>query len=134
MPFALASVRVNRQYARVDVEWPDRREDVLNALDTLAAEPPTLSGDELDPRWLDLTNAVHWLVDDTFWDQQDPRESIGTLLRSDTEAVAVEAVVGAIVAVSERQTPGSPDADWFADPDWARVRTLAAQAAATFRA
>lgn len=118
----------------MDVEWPDRREDVLNALDTFAAEPPRLSDDELDPRWPDLKNAVHWLVDDTWWDHNDPRESVGTLLRSEAEAVAIEAVVAAVVEVSERQTPAAPAARWFGDPAWPRVRTLAAQAAARLRA
>ena len=77
----------------MDVEWPDRRADVLAALDCLASAPPELSGDEADPRWADLTNAVHWLVDDTWWDQRDPRADIGLILANESEADATRAVV-----------------------------------------
>lgn len=70
----------------MDIEWPDLRQDVLNALDVLAAEPPILDENGHDPRWPDLKNAVHWLVDDTFWDTATPRSrsvpSYGTSGRS----------------------------------------------------
>jgi hypothetical protein len=118
----------------MEIAWPDRRSDVLNALDVLASEPPPLTCDGSDPRWPDLNNSVHWLVDDTSWDHNDPRDSIGTLLRDDNEADAVEQVVQAIVTVSERQGPTASDAQWFGDKDWPQVRRLAAQAAATLRA
>jgi hypothetical protein len=131
---AVTPVRGIRHHVRIDVEWPFRREDVLFALDTLAAEPPDLQGDELDPRWPDLKNAVHWLVDDTWWDHNDPRESIGTMLRNEDEAIAVEKIVAMIVRVSERQGPTASNTKWFGDPDWPQVRTLAAQAATTLRA
>jgi len=115
------------------VKWPDRRGDVLNGLDTLAEEPPRLAGDEPDPRWPDVTNAIHWVLDDTWWDQRDPREDIGDLLRDEREAEAVERVVRAIVTVAGRQA-GRSDAHWFGDPDWPRVRDLAAHAAVMLRA
>jgi hypothetical protein len=118
----------------MEIAWADRRSDVLNALDVLASEPPSLTSDQSDPRWPDLTNSVHWLVDDTSWDHNNPRESIGTLLRDDNEANAVEQLVNAIVTVSERQGPTASDAQWFRDTDWRQVRRLAAQAAATLRA
>ncbi len=35
----------------MDVEWPDRRADVLNGLDLLASEPPTLTAEGHDPLW-----------------------------------------------------------------------------------
>jgi len=118
----------------MDVEWPDRRADVLNGLDLLASEPPTLTADGRDPRWPDLRNAVHWVVDDTWWDQRDPHESIGTLLRNADEAEAVGDVVAAVVTVSERVQAGSTDAVWFADTHWPAVRESAAKAAGLLRA
>ncbi|WP_427886938.1 SCO4402 family protein [Kribbella sp. GL6] len=99
----------------MDVQWPARRRDVIEALDVLASEPPTTDGAGHDPRWPDVTNAVHWLVDDTFWDIHDPADSIGTILRDQREAVVVRRVVAAVVAVSERQGATSTDARWFAD-------------------
>jgi hypothetical protein len=118
----------------MEIAWPDRRSDVLNALDALASGPPPLTSDGSDPRWPDLTNAVHWLVDDTWWDHNNPRESIGKVLRNDNEAHAVEQVVKVVVTVSERQGSTASDAQWFGDPDWPEVRKLAAQAAAMLRA
>ena len=115
------------------VEWPDRRQDVLAALDVLAAEPPTLDEHGNDPRWPDLTNAVHWLVDDTFWDMTSPAESIGTMLRDAREVVPIQRVVDAVVTVSERQGPTSGDAAWFADEAWNEVRSAASEAAAAMR-
>lgn len=106
--------------------------DVLTALDTLAAEPPDLVNGQ-DPRWPSLSDAVHWLVDDTWWDHHDPVESVGTLLRSEQEARAVRRVVKAIVAVSERQGPTAPDGEWFGDEAWASVRSAAQEAAAVLR-
>ncbi|WP_394361826.1 hypothetical protein [Amycolatopsis sp. SB7-3] len=105
----------------MDVEWPERREDVLSALKVLAAEPAVLDG-------ADLTNAVHWLVDDTPWDSVDPATSIGTILRGGHEVDAIREVVAAVVAVSDRQGPTSSDAAWFGDSGWSEVRRLAAQA------
>lgn len=83
----------------VNIEWPDRREDVLKALDVLASIPPALGASGSDPRWPDMTNAVHWLVDDTGWDHGDSVEqSIGTILRDKREAVVVQRAVAAVMA------------------------------------
>ncbi|WP_313888084.1 SCO4402 family protein [Lentzea alba] len=112
----------------MDVAWPGRREDVLSALRTLAAEPPTLDGEGRDTRWPDLTNAVHWLVDDTLWDLVDPATSIGTILRNGHEADVIREIVTAVVAVSERQGTMASDATWFGDSGWCEVRRLAANA------
>ncbi|UMP03554.1 SCO4402 family protein [Amycolatopsis sp. EV170708-02-1] len=112
----------------MDVAWPERREDVLAALRVLAAEPPVLDGAGRDTRWPDLTNAVHWLVDDTPWDLVDPVKSIGTILRDSREGDAIREVVAAVVTVSERQGPMSSDAAWFGDRGWSDVRRLATEA------
>ncbi|MEU3770415.1 hypothetical protein AB0E55_35590 [Amycolatopsis keratiniphila] len=112
----------------MDVAWPGRREDVLNALRVLAAEPPVLDGVGRDDRLPDLTNAVHWLVDDTPWDLVDPATSIGTILRDSHESDVIREVVAAVVAVSDRQGAASSDAAWFGDSGWSDVRRLATTA------
>jgi hypothetical protein len=117
----------------MDVQWPDWRGDVLNALDVLASEPLELQGDEPDPRWPDLTNAIHWLVDDTWWDHHDPRESIGLILRDEREATAVHEIVQAIVELSSRLGATAPDRLWLGDESWPRVRALAECAARELR-
>lgn len=108
------------------VEWPDRREDVLNALDILASSDPSAE-------WPTLTEAVHWLVDDTFWDVRDPKEDIGALLVDEQEAAAIRSVVSAVMAVSERQGPTASDQAWLDDSGWPMVRNLAARAATALR-
>ncbi|OXM43049.1 SCO4402 family protein [Amycolatopsis alba] len=112
----------------MDVARPERREDVLSALRVLAAEPLVLDGAGGDARWPGLTDAVHWLVDDTPWDLVDPITSIGTILRDDHEANAVREVVAAIISVSARQGSMSSDAAWFGDSGWREVRRTAADA------
>jgi len=109
----------------VNVTWPDRRADVIVGLEALAAAPPMLDGSQLNPQWPDLTNAVHWVVDDTWWDRQDPAGSVGSILRDETEATTIRAVVELILRVSERQGPTAPDTSWFADPEWPLVRQRA---------
>ena len=108
------------------VEWPDRREDVLNALDILASPNPSAE-------WPTLTEAVHWLVDDTFWDVRDPKEDIGALLVDEHEAAAVRSVVSAVGAVAERQGPTASDQAWLDDFSWPIVRKLAARTATAMR-
>lgn len=112
------------------VEWPDRRQDVLNALDILSKAGA--SADEAD-MWPTTTDAVHWLVDDTFWDVRDPAEDIGALLANDEEAAAIRGVVACVVAVSEGQGPTASDQAWFEDPQWPNVRDSATRAAKTMR-
>ena len=115
------------------VEWPDRRMDVLNGLDILASTPPGLDQHGSDDRWPDVRNAVHWVVDDTWWDQQDPEESIGTLLESVEEAEAVAAVVREIVSVSDHHGAQASDQVWSDDEAWPRVRAAAQHAADVMR-
>ncbi|MCR6488706.1 hypothetical protein M8542_38345 [Amycolatopsis sp. OK19-0408] len=99
---------------------------MVSALGVLAAERPALDG--RDTGFPDLTNAVHWLVDDTSWDSQDPATSVGTILRNAAEAEVIRALVAAVVAVSDRQGAEASDAAWFGDSGWHDVRRLAAEA------
>lgn len=114
----------------MDVAYPGRRKDVLHALELLAADIPELDETGNDTSWPNLTAAVHWLVDDTWWDLHDPAGSIGTILHDDAEAGAIRAVVAAVVTVSERQGPAAADARWYGDRSWPEVRRLAAAALA----
>jgi hypothetical protein len=58
-------------------------------------------------------------------DSQDPAHSVGLILRDETEAAAIRAVVTLVVRVSKRQGAPAPDALWFTDPDWSAVRQVA---------
>lgn len=115
------------------VTWPNRRQDVQAGLDLLAA-PPEVDENGRDQRWPDLTNAVHWVVDDTGWDLRPTADDVGTLLFDANEAEALAAVVSLVIDVSRRQGATTSDADWFADADWPKVQRAAKQAAALLRA
>jgi hypothetical protein len=111
----------------VEIEWPNRRAGVIEALDVLESDPATLltrSPDGVLP-YPSLTDAVHWLVDDTSWDHHDPSESVGTILSNLEEADAITSVVKAIVRISGRQGATASDAVWLADSEWQVVRESA---------
>jgi len=118
---------------RMDVDWPDRRLDVLAALDCLAAASPELGSSGMDQRWPDLTNAVHWLIDDTWWDHTDPSGDVGTILASEAEADAVRSVVAVLLQVAERQGADGSDSAWFRDHAWSTVRQFSSSAADVMR-
>ncbi|XVU21315.1 hypothetical protein ACQPZJ_29080 [Actinoplanes sp. CA-054009] len=86
------------------VVWPDRRADVITALCVLAV----LRADGAEA-WPGLTEAVHWLVDDTFWDQHDPRSDIGTILLGTEEAAACRLLLDIPPSV---MTAGSGSRPW----------------------
>ena len=112
----------------VEVRWPDRRADIIDALEALAAE------DAADPsRWPDLANAVHWLVDDTDWDSRDPELDVGALLASETEARAVRAVLRPLLTILSALGPVAPDSDYVTHQTWAEVADAAATAAAVMQ-
>jgi hypothetical protein len=109
-------------------EWSQRL-DVLEALDFLSTSVPPLGADGRDHRWPNLTEAVHWLIDDTGWDTRDPAEDVGRILQSGTEADAIRDVVAAVMGVHDRQGAEATDAAWYGDPAWTEVRRLASIAA-----
>lgn len=88
---------------------------------------PVLSDSGWDMRRPDLTNAIHWLVDDTWWDTHDPSKWIGLTLRDTNEADGIRRVVATVLDVADRVGGGSPDAEWFADALWPLVRSQAAE-------
>lgn len=112
---------------KTQVELPDRRLDVIESLKVLASDVSRLDSGR-DTRWPDLTNAVHWLVDDTVWDHYDPAESIGVLLRSEAEAAAIRLVVASVVIVSETVGADISDRSWFESDEWPRVQELSRSA------
>ncbi|MFC0030046.1 hypothetical protein ACFFMM_10980 [Micromonospora chaiyaphumensis] len=103
------------------IAWPDRRADIINALSILAALRP-----HEPTSWPSLTEAVHWLIDDTFWDQHDPRNDIGTILASTSEANAISATLEPLTAILDDLGPTAPDDDYLTHPRWHEVTHAAA--------
>jgi hypothetical protein len=109
----------------VSAEWTQRG-DVREALILLSSGVPELTSEGRDGRWPSLTEAIHWLIDDTGWDLRDPNDDIPRILRTREEAAAVEALVRSIMNVHDRHGPTAPDAAWYGDPEWSCVQELAA--------
>jgi hypothetical protein len=108
------------------VAWPERRADVVAALDTLASFARRRAA---EPRpWPDLGDAVQWLVDETWWDERDPAQDIGLLLRDTDEATAIGAVLAPLLAMLDALGPTAPDSDYLAHPRWRETATAAARA------
>lgn len=126
------AVQSQRYRHGMSVEWPDQRRDVVNGLDIMAADR-VLDAEGEDRRWPDLTDAVHWVVDDTFWDSRDRAESIGTILVDREEAQAVADVAETVVIISNRAGAEAADATWCADPAWPHLQKAARKAAALLR-
>jgi hypothetical protein len=75
-----------------------------------------------------LTEAVHWLIDDTGWDDRDPELDVGRIVRTSEEASIIRQVVSAVMAVHDRHGPTASDAVWYGDAGWLRVQELASLA------
>lgn len=100
-----------------DVQAP-QREDVIEGLKVLANPAPA------EEPWPDLTAAIHWVVDDTFWYQHDPADDIGHTLRDALEAAGLRELVARLVEVCSTLSE-APDDAYFAHPRWALVQDLA---------
>ncbi|RQX09637.1 hypothetical protein DLJ58_14210 [Micromonospora arida] len=104
----------------IAITWPDRRADITNALSVLATlQPHGIAS------WPGLTDAVHWLIDDTFWDGHDPRDDIGTILADTSEAEAIIATLEPLLAILGALGPTAPDDDYLTHPRWHEVTRAA---------
>lgn len=52
------------------LKYPWQRIDFIDAIEWLATGTPTGGPTSEDAGWFDLTNVVHALVDDTWWDER----------------------------------------------------------------
>jgi hypothetical protein len=129
-------IRMGTAESKGDVPMSASRRDVLKALELLAQVPPACSPDGRDPRQPNLSQALSWLIEDTFWGRlrRRPMDSVGTLLRSEREAECVDEVVTHLVLISQRCGPEAPDVRWFEDSSWVYVREAAGRAATALRA
>jgi hypothetical protein len=85
------------------------RQNFIGGLEILTEEPPYPSG-----QLPHLTNAIHWFIDDTFWDVHPARDDIGWTLWNEAEAEAVSIVVLGILAIlKDVGGPNSKDSRYF---------------------
>ncbi|WP_420540754.1 SCO4402 family protein [Nonomuraea roseoviolacea] len=103
------------------VQWPQRREDVLEALRALGDHEYQTHQWRSGQGWPDLTAAVHWLVDDTFMDETGARAMIPYLFCDEEEADLVQIVVDALVHVLDDLGPTAPDSAYLDHPGWIDV-------------
>jgi|SRR4051812_36106517 hypothetical protein len=115
-----------------EIEWPGRRGEIVDALQFFA----TIRTVSLQEQDQDFTNAVHALVDDTFWDlyyeegneRFNPVASIGRILRDHHEVDLIAAVLDPLLTVLRDLGPVRPDPEYLAHPRWPDVATTAAAA------
>ncbi|MGC4891214.1 SCO4402 family protein [Micromonospora sp. DT227] len=105
------------------IAWPDRRADIITALSILATLRP-----HIPTPWPGLNEAVHWLIDDTFWDQRSPRSDIGTIVGDAKEADAITATLKPLSAILDELGPTAADDDYLTHPRWHEVTHAAADA------
>ncbi len=103
------------------VKYPELRENIINALQFFSAETKP-------SEWPDFTNAVHWFVDDTFWDQHSPDEDVGIVLRNQGEANAINAVLIPLLVILNELGPIGIDGDYYSHPLWIDVRNASTKA------
>lgn len=113
---------------QVDVGLPGRRADIINALTVLATvTPATLH------QWPGLTEAVHWLVDDTGWDlyydtgqeRFNPARAIGDFFRDGNEVAAIDAVLVPLLGVLDELGPLQADTEYLDHQLWPEVAAAA---------
>lgn len=102
------------------VEWPDRRLDIIAALNVLAAPDPAAPR-----RYPNLTDAIHWLIDDTWWDKHDPARDIGKLLIDTAEAQAIHNVLEPLKEILHDLGPVAPDKEYVQHDRWNQVAAAA---------
>lgn len=68
-----------------------------------------------------LTDAVHWLIDDTWLDERSADELIPMILRSRKEAEKVDRAVQHLVAVLEDVGPVAVDSAYLDHDRWSSV-------------
>ncbi|MGW5261781.1 SCO4402 family protein [Microbispora sp. NPDC004025] len=103
------------------VQWPERRADVLNALQALGDRDYQEQHWRAGHGWPDLTAAVHWLIDDTSIDQAGARSLIPQLFQNEREADRVQLVVDALLRVLDDLGPIAPDDAYLDHPAWVSV-------------
>jgi hypothetical protein len=105
----------------MSIAWQGQRTDVIDALRTLSTLKPAET--DRDP---EFTQAVHALVDDTWWEHQDPSGYVGLVLVDQAEADAARAAVAALVTVLDALGPEAEYDEYLSHPGWPQVTTTSA--------
>ena len=111
-----------------EILWPDRREDLVNALRVLSDVDHQASWSTADAAPPSLTDAVHWLVDDTGLDVGAASDLIPEMLRDQSEATAVDGAVRALMLILVDLGATRPDRDYLEHPNWPDVVTTSTAA------
>lgn len=101
--------------------------------------PCSLPSPATVPHWPGLTEAVHWLIDDTGWDHYyetgheifNPDRAIGDILRDRNEVAAISAVLAPLLDVLGDLGPLRPDTEYLDHQRWPEVAAAARSACAS---
>jgi hypothetical protein len=120
--------KLGRTVTEPTVEWPIRREELiehLNELSDIDIQKARWARDAKDPSKLSF--AVNFLFDDTEL-KSDPKSYIGLILRNEAEVTQISALIAALDDVFTKRGPDLPDLAYLDFPEWDRV-IAAAQSA-----
>lgn len=70
---------------------------------------------------------MHWLIDDTWWDENEPASTVGTILANDREVAAVAAVLTPLLAMIDELGDAADDA-FLTHHRWPEVAGAASEA------
>lgn len=104
-----------------EVEWPDWRSDVIEALRALADEELHVVWRNREPSTPSLTDAVHWLIDDSWFDTKSATSMVGRLFADEREAAGVDAAVSTLLVILDEVGPVQPDRAYLDHPNWQDV-------------
>jgi hypothetical protein len=109
-----------------ELKLPEMRQNFIGGLEVFTEEPPHPRG-----QLPGSTKAVHWFIDDTFWDVYPTSDDIGMTLwnEAEAEAEAVSIVVSGILAILEDVGgASSKDSKYFKHRQAPAVRAAARDA------
>jgi hypothetical protein len=105
----------------VKVAWEGQRADVIEALRALSDDNLRQSwsrGESIAPS---LTDAVHWLVDDTWLDTRPASSLIPEVFVDHAEAGAIDRAVKALLVVLDGHGPLAEDREYLEHSNWPNV-------------
>ncbi len=103
------------------VQWPGPRGDLVNALQLLCDTDLHDRWRAGEKTWPDFTEAVHWLIDDTWLDHGPALERIPELLANQDEAMAIDQAASALIGLLDDLGPHTPDSAYLVHPGWPEV-------------
>jgi len=113
-----------------EVSLSSSRAALIDALDLLSDRTLHSKWRSGEQTWPGLTEAVHWLIDDTWLDKRPAASLVPEVLTDSAEAAAVEAAVSSLLVVLDDLGSTCPDGQYLEHGGWPTVIETSASALA----